>query len=58
MNKNEQFKRQILHVFAQSVDIAQLLEQEYSLLPDDIRSNTIVMITLTPETGSEWLYFE
>ncbi len=58
MNKNEQFKRQILHVFAQSADIAQLLEQEYSLLPDDIRSNTIVMITLTPETGSEWLYFE
>jgi hypothetical protein len=58
MNKNEQFKRQILHVFAQSQEIAHLLEQQYYQLPQEIISNTIVMITVTPVKGSEWLYFE
>ncbi|KAL0481671.1 hypothetical protein AKO1_012558 [Acrasis kona] len=57
-NKMDVFRRQILHVFAQNEEIAGMLQEEYYNIPLDIRSDTIVIVTVTPEKGSKWLYYE
>lgn len=53
------FSRQILHVFAQSEHIANMLKQVYmdeKAISTELRSNTIVMITVAEQAS--YLFFE
>ncbi|KAL0482296.1 hypothetical protein AKO1_012921 [Acrasis kona] len=51
------FDRQILHVFVQSQEISELLQEAYQSIEEEVKSNTIVLLTITPEKGSDWLYY-
>lgn len=44
--KKQQFKRQILHVWVRTHRVAQLLNKAYKKLKSELRSNTIVLVTV------------
>jgi hypothetical protein len=41
------WKKQILHIFADTVQHAERLKTVYNTLPEDLRSDTILVITVT-----------
>ena len=52
--QNVRFSKQLLHVLARNYHDAQLLERQYALLPEALRTNTIVLITLCH--GIDWIW--
>jgi len=49
-----EWRKQILNVYARSYRDAQLLEEQYSLIPADVRGNSVVVITLCQ--GMPWIW--
>lgn len=52
--RNYAWRKQVLHVWARTYRDAQLLEREYLKLAPDLRTNTIVVITLCH--GVDWIW--
>jgi len=51
------WKKQILHVWAQTNQIAAMLRTVYdTLIPTEMRSNTVVVVTVA--TNADWVFFE
>lgn len=55
---NEQWTRQILHVFVESPAAAEALALAWELVGAELRSNTIVLATVADRNRFGWLYFE
>lgn len=48
---HEQWEKQILHIWVQNQDIADLLVEEYRCIDDELKSNTLVMLTVVEGNG-------
>lgn len=46
-NTMEKWSKQILHVWATSVAVSVLIAEAYNLIPKDLKSNTVVLVTVT-----------
>lgn len=46
-NTMEKWSKQILHVWATSLAVSVLIAEAYNQLPEDLKSNTIVLVTVT-----------
>ena len=46
-NSLEKWNKQILHVWATSLAVSVLIAEAYNLLPEDLKSNTVVLVTVT-----------
>jgi len=49
------WSKQILHIFTETINNSQVLALAYDKLSDDLKANTVVIVTVTPD--SDWLYF-
>jgi len=49
------WKKQILHCWASQTSVAVQLEAAFARLPAAVKSNTVLMITISH--NSDWLYF-
>jgi len=47
MSKRDSFRKSVLHVFAQSERVANLLQEEFHLLDTNVRNNVVVLCTVT-----------
>ena len=56
--KRFKWKKQILHVWAEKRYIVDILERTYNNLSDTLKNNTIVIVTICEEAGSNWIFFE
>ena len=52
--QNMRWRKQVLHIWARTYRDAQLLESVYLTLPPELRTNTIVLITLCH--GADWIW--
>lgn len=49
-NTLENWSKQILHVWATNKHVARVVEKAYELVPDDLRGNTMVLVTTATES--------
>lgn len=52
--KRDRWRKQILHVWAQSVHVANIVMEEYQKMSAFLRSNTVVIITISHNAG--WIF--
>ncbi len=45
-NSMEKWAKQILHVWAISKHVANVITQTFECIPEDVRSNTVVLVTV------------
>jgi len=50
-NTLEKWTKQILHVWATSSDVANIVTQTYDRVPDRLRSNTVVLVTVAKRSA-------
>eukprot|EP00771_Trimastix_marina_P002248 gnl/Trimastix_PCT/3369.p2 GENE.gnl/Trimastix_PCT/3369~~gnl/Trimastix_PCT/3369.p2 ORF type:complete len:286 (+),score=88.23 gnl/Trimastix_PCT/3369:124-981(+) len=50
----DRWERQILHIWAPSRHVAQLIWEEYQRLGSELHSNTIVIVTIAPDAPYIW----
>jgi hypothetical protein len=50
MGKRDSFQKSVLHVFAQSERVANLLYEQFHLLDMDVRNNVVVLCTVTNQS--------
>jgi hypothetical protein len=48
------WRKQVLHVWARSYRDAQLLEDQYTCIPKEVRGNSVVVVTLC--NGMDWIW--
>ena len=48
------WRKQVLHVWAQSRRDAGTLERQYAALPQHLRTNTVLLTSIT--SGVDWIY--
>jgi hypothetical protein len=51
----ETWDRQILHIWAEAQYIVDVLRDAYDLISPELRSNTLVVVTVTSNTP--WIFF-
>jgi hypothetical protein len=49
VSQKDKWTKQLLHIWVRSVDIARKLNEEYQKLSEDVKSNTIVLVTVAPQ---------
>jgi len=54
VSRSQRWGRQILHVWVEKPYMAELIEQAYEQLSDEIKSNTVVMVTTV--SNAQWLF--
>lgn len=52
---SQSWDKQILHIWAQHEYISDILWNTYEKLPEDIKSNTFVLVTICK--NAEWLFY-
>ena len=52
--QNMRWRKQVLHVWAQSRRDAGTLERQYAALPQHLRTNTVLLTSIT--SGVDWIY--
>jgi hypothetical protein len=50
-----QWDKQILHIWAEHDYIYDILERVYSMMPTELQSNTLVLVTVCPE-NQQWIF--
>lgn len=55
-NSLENWNKQILHVWSANRDVTNTLIKVYERLSDDVKSNTVVLVTTTTSNASDYIY--
>jgi len=53
--ETDAWSKQILHIFTESTENAQVLALAYDKLSDDLKANTVILVTITADC--EWLFY-
>jgi len=53
--KKQRWEKQILHIWAASAEIADAVSEAWHALSDELRSNTIVMMTIADD--ADWIFY-
>ena len=49
VSKEDRWTKQILHIWVKSLSVAQTLYEQYLQLPDEVRQNTVVLVTMSSQ---------
>ncbi|XP_071958771.1 AAC-rich mRNA clone AAC4 protein-like [Antedon mediterranea] len=54
----DEFEKQLLHIWATSRDVADTVQKAYDKIPADLKSNTVVLVTVTEQTNKHCSMFD